>query len=161
MKAETYNKNYNKLLKYAESSAISVIYAQRNASAQWQKNTKTITLSPDHYNKPEELAFFLHELGHVRDDYTLGEDKELNKAYIEFNKLIDETSKMVSKKHKLMVIDTEFRAWNYGIATAKQLGIRLGKWYYHEMDEGLKTYFEYAYPKSYEKKYKEYRRVYG
>ena len=119
MKLEVYNKNFNKLLKYAESSAICVVYAKRNAEAQWQKNIKTITINNNNYGTVQELAFFLHELGHVRDDYTLGLNKELDKAYLQFNKMISKTIKNTTNKNKMLVIDTEFRAWNYGINIAK------------------------------------------
>lgn len=159
MKIDTYVKNYNKLLKYAESSGVTVVYVQKNESASWQRDTRTIQLSPEYSEKVEELALLLHELGHMRDDFTLGKVKEINTAYNQFNKLILRTIKNTSKKNKTLVIDTEYRAWTYGIAIAKQLGIRLGKWYYNEMESGLKTYFEYAYPKSFEAKYKEYRKL--
>lgn len=156
MKTDTYIKNYNKLLKYAESSGVTVVYVERNESASWKRDLRTIQLSPDSSGKVEELALLLHELGHMRDDFTLGKVKEIDLAYKQFNKLISGHIKSASKKNKIIVIDTEYRAWNYGIAIAKQLGIRLGKWYFSEMESGLQTYFEYAYPKSYEKKYKDY-----
>lgn len=159
MKIDTYIKNYNKLLKYAESSGVTVVYIQRSETASWRRDTRTIQLSPEYSGKVEELALLLHELGHMRDDFTLGKNKEINTAYNQFNKLILGTIKNTSPKKKILVIDTEYRAWIYGIAIAKQLGIRLGKWYYKEMEVELLNYFQYAYPKSFEEKYKEYRKL--
>lgn len=156
MKPDTYIKNYNKLLKYAESSGVSVVYIERNESASWKKDLRVIQLSPDTSGKVEELPLLLHELGHMRDDFTLGVNKDLEKAYVQFNKLMSGYIKNISKKNKILVIDTEYRAWVYGIAIAKQLSIRLGKWYYKEMEVNLMAYFEYAYPKSFAAKYENY-----
>lgn len=156
MKIDTYIKNYNKLLKYAESSGVTVVYVERNESASWKRDIRTIQLSPNSSGKVEELSLLLHELGHMRDDFTLGKVKDIDIAYKQFNKVICGHIKSTSKKNKEIVIDTEHRAWSYGIAIAKQLGIRLGKWYYAEMESNLLTYFEYAYPKSFNEKYKEY-----
>ena len=158
MKLSAYANNYNKLLKYAESMHIKVVYSDVNACAQWAPTTKTITLSNDFSGKKEEIAFLLHELGHARDDYSQrdkGYTKYLDLCYKRFNKLINNKCYMTNNQ-KMSVIYTEHRAWEHGIDIDNSLGIKLGKWYYKEMKDGLLSYFEYAYPKSFKQKYEEF-----
>lgn len=147
MKLEVYNKNYNKLLKYAESSSIKVVYLSTNSEAEWSKESKTIRINSEHYGNTKELALFLHELGHCIDDFRQSKEflKQSSLSYKHFNRVINNQQSRMSSKTKYCVIETEFRAWNNGISLAKQLGIRLGKWFYKEMDQGIKAYFTYAF----------------
>lgn len=161
MKESVYIKNFNKLLKYAESMHIKVIYSDVNADAQWSPISRTITLSHSFKNDPKEIALFLHELGHARDDFSIrdrGYVKYIDLCYKRFNKLTLKNQKKVyiTNNQKMTVIYTEHRAWENGIDIAKQLKIKLGKWYYEEMNDGLKNYFEYAFPNTFEQKFKDF-----
>lgn len=161
MKQHTYIKNYNKLLKYAEALNIKVIYANTNACASWSPITKTITLTDQFSGTAEEIAFFLHELGHAKDDFSIrdkGYTKYLDMCYKRFNKLTlkKEVKVYITHNQKMSVIYTEHRAWENGIDIAKSLNIKLGKWFYDEMDDNLLTYFEYAFPLKYKQKFEEF-----
>ena len=160
MLKNAYTNNYNKLLKYAKSCNFKVIYASCNASAEWNPKTKTITLSHDYFNNKAEIAFFLHELGHALDDAQQtdkGYVKYLDLCYRRFNKLINTNKKIyITENQKYSVIFTEYRAWKNARDIAKLLRIKLGDWFYKEEFEGLKTYFEIAFPKSFEEKFKQF-----
>lgn len=147
MKLEVYNKNYNKLLKYSESSGIKVVYEKTNSEAEWLKEKKTIRINTEHYGNTKELALFLHELGHCIDDFKQTKEflKKSSQSYKHFNRVINQQQSRMTSKTKFDVIDTEYRAWVNAISLAKQLGIRLGKWFYKEMDQGIKEYFNYAF----------------
>jgi hypothetical protein len=85
----------------------------------------------------ELIATFLHELGHALDDISTSSTKldlRLAKAYYAvYNK--------ISRKSQLqLVLNCEKRAWQKGRIIAKNLKIRLGKWYDEEEADCLSDY---------------------
>lgn len=86
----------------------------------------------------ETLAVLLHELGHFLDEMLNPEkanNKNLLSAYQKFF-----VNKPMTPKQKLLILECETTAWNYGKGLAKKLKIPLGDWYEKEMMCGLAEY---------------------
>lgn len=167
MQKKTY-KNIKVILdNYANNSNIKVYYKVLNdAEAQWQPSNRTIYLNININEYDKEIANYLHELGHMRDDYMPINSKDaklIEKAYNRFNLFLDEhiyvkNNKRVypTKKQMQLVFNIEYNAWINGIAIANQLNIKLGKWFNKRMREALLVYFEHCYNKQAEEKLEEF-----
>ena len=100
-------------------------------------HNKTIAYSEE-LSESEIISCLLHEIGHLLDDYT-NKDKY---SHIHFVQGIDniQAVKRLTKRQKKKVVDTEVSAWKNAEALAKILKIPLGKWYYKDKKEALKSY---------------------
>jgi hypothetical protein len=165
----TFKKYKNILDDYSYKSGISVSYKNLEKSggdAQWSPSHKEILLNSTIEDFGEELSNYLHELGHMRDDYmpkNKKEEKLINIAYDRFNQyLINSHSNKSNKRititnnQKKIIIETEYRAWINGKAVANQLGIKLGNWYQSQMDlaishiyQNLFRFYKYELEKDY------------
>lgn len=126
-----------RLERFAKVLGIKVEYAPEDGEGSYSPAHKKIKIDPD-LSPSEEVATFLHELGHAVDDMLIDD-----KVYA----LIDEAYTLVYKdkvtpKQQALVMNCERRAWQYGRSIAKQLKIRLGKWYTSVERDCLRRYGE-------------------
>lgn len=119
-----YHEYIRRLELFSKALGVKVEYAPEDGEGSFSPATRKIRIDPE-LSEAEEIATFLHELGHAVDDMLI-DDKVyalIDKAYtIVYDK-------KVSKKQQALVVNCEKRAWQYGRSIAKQLKIRLGKWY--------------------------------
>lgn len=101
---------------------------------QWTNYLNRIDLASD-LDLKEELATLLHECGHYLDDYSNGENRQLDKAYNKYNSGV-----LITTKEYRLIYACEKRAWLNGRKLARQLKIRLGKWFDKEMRSSLAVY---------------------
>lgn len=132
-------KNYDRYLLKIKSLAkvlsIKIVWQTTPSDGMWQPHKRRIIIDPD-LTESETISTLLHEFGHIIDDYSLDEKthKKLYKAYSSIY------TDFFSEESVIMVALTEGRAWNYGAAIAKNLGIKLGKWYHRETIKGVRGY---------------------
>ena len=154
---------------YANRSGIGVYYKKLDAEAQWQPRNKTIYLDINIEEYDREIANYLHELGHMRDDYTPKKDKhvdQIEKAYNRFNQMLEKVrvnGRLVypTYNQKMTVIETEYRAWINGKAIAMQLNLKLGDWYDKQMLESMYIYFEHSFDKRCNEEYNQFMKEKG
>lgn len=134
-KLKNYDRYLQKLLNFSKALKIKVIYKEVDGEAAYLPSKRQIKIDPN-LSESVELACFLHELGHLLDDTlsTKSIAKAISRAYGTFYK------NKASKFQKEIVIDSEVRAWIYGRAVAKILGIKLGTWYDKEQKSAVKSY---------------------
>lgn len=166
MQKKTYKKIKVILDNYSFNSNIKVYYKSLNGQAQWQPANRTIYLDIDVNEYDKEIANYLHELGHMRDDYMPKSSKQLKQIENAYNRCdlfleehiyISNNQKVkMTENQKLIVLNIEYNAWINGIAIANQLNINLGKWYKKQMLEALEIYFEHFYNKDYKNKMEEF-----
>lgn len=132
-------KNYHlyldKLERYAEGIQITVVRKEENGEGVYIPTKRLIRLDPD-LEQVEEIATFLHELGHAIDDHFINDkvNPKLERAYrtVYHGK---PTSKQVSA-----VVECEQRAWDNGRKIARILRIPLGVWYTDEEKRCIALY---------------------
>lgn len=132
-----YDEYLKRLETFAKALGIKIEYAPEDGEGSFSPAHKKIRIDPD-LGPSDEVATILHELGHAVDDMLI-DDKVyalLDQAY----SLVYEDK--VSKKQQALVMNCEKRAWQYGRSIAKQLKIRLGKWYTSVERECLRRYSE-------------------
>lgn len=100
----------------------------------WTNYLSRITIHDD-LDLKTELATLLHECGHYLDDYANGEDRAIDRAYNKYNAGV-----LLNNKEYRLVYQSEKRAWQNARRLAKQLKIRLGKWFDKEMRSSLAIY---------------------
>lgn len=121
---------------YAQANNIKVHYTDNDDYGSYSYRGRRLKLDED-LTHSEEIASFLHELGHAMDDEVIGQQTgALAHAY--YN-LYEEK---FSIKEKNMVVACEKRAWHYGRVIAKKLKIRLGKWFDIVENDCITTYEE-------------------
>lgn len=127
----------DKLRLYAEACELIVEYKDIDGDGIYLPSKRKIQLDKD-LPESTEVATFLHELAHTMDDalHDPCTEKKLDRAYKAFYK--DRAS--YDQKH--LVIACETRAWTYARGIAKKIRIPLGKWFYEEEEEALKSYQE-------------------
>lgn len=137
-KLSSFREYKRRLLLYAQANGISVVYtADKDSEGEWLPLVRRVKIFPDMTNS-SEISTLLHELGHALDD-TFADPKtckRILRAYAAYY-----AGRPSAKQHQV-VIDSEVRAWMYGIRIAKILKIRLGTWYGKEMAISLKEYSE-------------------
>jgi hypothetical protein len=127
---------YLEILKiYAKCIGIKLKIGDFDDEGMWLPYTNTIKVDK-YMSNADEIATILHELGHAIDDafdmsYKLG---DIHAAY----EAVYNTK--ATKKQKSLVIKCERLAWKNGRAIAKQLKIRLGKWYTEVEKESINSY---------------------
>lgn len=147
MREETFNKYKRLLDEYSSVSRIDVSYKdlKGKSDAEWRAGTKKqILLSVNVVKFENEIANYLHELGHMRDDFSFHPEKmnrSIDKAYERHNKGLS-----LTKNQKKIILETEYRAWMQGRGIAKQMGIRLGKWYDNEVEWAIYSYYKLLFP---------------
>ena len=138
MKLKKYNKYLNKLIDYAVVCDVKVIYKNiPQDEGSFSYSDRTIELD-ENLSESNEIATFLHELGHFIDDALhpkFTRSKKAEAAYYSYNCAVP-----LTKPQRKVILDQERRAWEGGEGLARQLKIKLGKWYYKEMKEGLNAY---------------------
>ncbi len=127
----------DRLLDYAAAHNLKVIMSDSDGDSTFVPATRTIKIDPE-LEPTEEIASFLHELGHFFDD-TLRIDgspewEALNNAYRTVYR------KNCTDDQLTLIIACELRAWKNGRAIARTLKIRLGKWYDAYKFECLRAY---------------------
>lgn len=122
-------KNYSiylkKLNKFAQALGITVVSNQEvDGDGLWMPSRNKIKID-NNLSQSDEIATYLHELGHALDDIHLAtkNNKRLHKAYHAVY------SNKVRKSQIKIVVECEARAWTLGREIAKKLKIKLGKWY--------------------------------
>lgn len=84
------------------------------------------------------VGAWLHELGHALDE-AVSSQKQIKSISASYNRVyIDKAS----KADRVIVIESEIRAWLYGSVIARALDIPLGKWYDKQKQSSLKNYKE-------------------
>jgi len=135
-----YQNYLEKLLLFAQSKKIKVIYPSRMGDiGYYDPEKRSIGLDPL-LSKQEEIAVFLHELGHAIDDslrFGSELEKKLDKVYRRYY-----ANKRINKKEMKLIRNCEHRAWRYAKSIAKMLNISLGKWFYVVKKECLEGYVE-------------------
>ena len=121
---------------YAKAHRLKIRYDRRGYESSFVPSLRVIKIEP-HMSDSEEIATLLHELGHSIDDMLVVNgtmSRRMDKAYKSLYK------NRASKVQKAMVYGAESRAWNLGRVIARELNIRLGKWYTSVEQFSLKTY---------------------
>lgn len=132
-------KNYEAYVKtirlYAKAIGVKIVYEDQDGDGAYVPKYRKIRVDPD-LSETRELSVLLHELGHMWDFALIDKTTE---------RKVDFASKAVYKnkattKQLRFLIQCERRAWNYGRAIAKKLGIPLGKWYERVQNDCLSSY---------------------
>lgn len=127
----------DKLRRYAKGCGIKIVYTDCPGDGQYNPQLRQVKLDKD-LPESTEVATLLHELGHSLDE-SLSNKRIIgfyDKAYLAFY------SSKGTKKQKLAVLACERRAWVFARAIARNLQIRLGKWFELEQREALRGYKE-------------------
>ncbi len=119
----------------AKALQVNVEWRTNPSDGSWLPSRRAIVIDPD-LSETETLSTLLHELGHVIDDSVM---REKNAAVVAKSYAVVYT-KHYSTNDVSVVVAAEIRAWNYGAAIAKNLGIRTGKWYDKFAREELSYY---------------------
>ncbi len=130
-----YQDYLQRLKDYADLCGIRVIYHDLDGD-DGAYYGRTIELR-DSLEDTEEVAVFLHELGHfIHESKTRYKaSKRLNRAYDKFNR-----GTPLTRHQKALILVCERRAWVEGASLARQLKIPRGQWFQKEMRAGLSAY---------------------
>ncbi len=132
-------KNYdlylNKIKALSQALGIKIEWRTDPSDGTWLPQHRKIRIDPD-LTDTETIATLLHEFGHIIDDSSL-DDKTLGKLGKSYSVIYTD---VYTTKDVDVVAATEIRAWNYGCAIAKNLGINRGKWYDKMAKEAIKNY---------------------
>lgn len=130
-----YDKYMQRLETFAKILGIKIEYGQEDGEGSFSPSHRKIKLDTD-LQPSEEVATLLHELGHAIDDMLVDKtiERSINAAY----SIIYDTKGTV--KQRDIVMNCEKRAWHYGRKIAKQLKIKLGKWYRNQELDCLRRY---------------------
>lgn len=132
-------KNYleylKKLERYAKAVNLKIEYKPEIGDGAYIPSRLVIRIDPD-LSEADEIATFLHELGHALDDNLVNKEylHKVNTAYVAMGK------ERLTAKQRKVILDCEKRAWKYGSVIAKKLKIRLGKWYARIRARALREY---------------------
>lgn len=123
--------------RYAASVGIKIVHGNGDDDGVYVASRRIVRIDPE-MDESTEIAVLLHELGHALDTFLMIEksQKRLEKAYTAVY------ADRHSPNQRKEVIRCEKRAWQLGRILAKQLHIRLGKWYVTAQTQYLKTYRE-------------------
>lgn len=132
-----FDKYKKKCVEFAKALRYKVVYkANVEGEAEFSGPRRQITVDED-MTEPEIIASILHELGHAIDAiFTQNWTTEQNKAYDVFY------DNLFTQRQKNLVVAAEIRAWDFAEELAVELGIPLGKWFFHERKVCLKGYKE-------------------
>lgn len=130
-------KNYDNYLQkleiYAKAINIKIEYREYPNDGAYYPTRKVIKLD-DSMSDSEEIATFLHELGHCMDETFNDTPQSLQNAYINIYE------NKATELQKEMVVECEKRAWKNGREIAKLIHIRLGAWYDECEKRSINTY---------------------
>lgn len=135
-KLSRYSEYLDSLKLYSKALKIKVEYKHGDfEGGEYHHHTRVLKLEPDLADS-QEIACFLHELGHALDETLSGVKytKALSKAYLAFYR------GQASPLQTAGVVKCEKDAWKYAEVIAKLLKIRLGRWFYKNRDYFLKGY---------------------
>lgn len=135
---KNYNTYIDKLNAYASGNNIKVIYREEDSDGLYIPTRRTVVIDQD-LDPTVEIAVFLHELGHSIDQHLICDpntelSNKVEKAYRAIYK------GKYTRKQLNIVLTREKEAWTCGEFIAKQLKIRLGKWYFDIRDSYLSSY---------------------
>lgn len=139
MKLKNHSTYFNKILDYAKSVGIDIIFYTKLNNAYYQPYGKKIYIDPE-IKGSDQIAILLHELGHFEDE-VFTSDKKVELLYQRAAYKCDEDIPL-SKREFNCLIGCELNAWNHGAIIAKKLKIPTGKWYKKIQDKSIATYFE-------------------
>ena len=136
MNKNKFTKYLLKLIAYANLQGVKVQFKE-GVEDKFIPSRGLILIDGDIEDYNEELIVaLLHELGHVYDDkhQTVKDQKRCNKTY----------PRIYSKNPPKSVVKSalmfERRAWKYGKAIAKELGVTISKLYEEQQIECLEAY---------------------
>lgn len=131
-----YHAYMERLKAYAEAVGLDIKYGDLDGEdGYFSPHRRYIKIDND-LSESYEIAIILHELGHSLDD-TVADMKTESEADTAYSAMYRDKA---TKKQNKIVIACEKRAWKYGRKLAKQLDIRLGKWFDEAKSECLKAY---------------------
>lgn len=130
-----YHKYWERLNNFANTLGIKIEYAENDSEGSFSQAHRKIRVDVG-LCEAEDIATILHELGHAMDTLLVTPtiSKHIEKAYeVVYNR-------KPTRRQQSLVMGCEKRAWLYGRSIAKQLKIRLGKWYFQFERDCLKSY---------------------
>lgn len=129
----------SRLENFTRMLGIKLVRRAQDSEGSYSRQSRTIQLDEDN-SEVQDVAVLLHELGHAVDEMLIDDKirKTINEAYA----LVYRTK--VSKNQRNLVMNNEVRAWMYGRSIARQLKIRLGKWYSDQEFMCLRRYLDAA-----------------
>lgn len=130
-----YSEYIDRIIAYIEAHNMKLEYKVHDNEGTYIPAKRLIRIDPD-MSDSQEIATLLHELGHTLDD-SIVQGKMESRICLAYNAFYKNKA---SRSQKDLVIETETRAWRYGKVVAKNLRIRLGKWYDKEAEDALATY---------------------
>lgn len=131
-------KHYELYLKsikaYCKAIHMKLEFSELDDDGAFIPSKRMVRVSP---NLPESttIAVLLHELGHALD-FVLMRPPQYRQTEAAYRNLY----KIKYTRHQKTVLLTERRAWEYGKAVAKTIGIPLGQWYADTAKESIDTY---------------------
>jgi hypothetical protein len=134
-----YSEYLDSLKLYAKALKIKVEYKHGDfEGGEYHHHVRVLRLEPD-LSESQEIACFLHELGHAFDESACDYNyvKNLSKAYLAFYE--DRATPL----QVAGVLKCEREAWRYAEIIAKLLKIKLGKWFYKNKKYFLEGYEKY------------------
>lgn len=134
-KLKHYEEWLDRIEKYTKASGIKI---ERTSSEEgvYIPTRNKICISPD-LSESYEIAVLLHELGHAFDIGIV--DKKINNKVELAYGAVYSGGKCTPGQLKL-VLACEERAWDTGKVIAKNLRIKLGKWYDDARDRNIRGY---------------------
>lgn len=105
---------------------------------EYNPNNRTIKYD-NSLSDSEIISTLLHELGHYQDD--LRNPNKYGGTHHYYGRTrLERQYVYLTAKQKQAIWDTETEAWKNGRAIAKQLKIKLGKWFDKDETSSLNTY---------------------
>lgn len=120
---------------FAKALKIKLEWKSTSSDGEYLPSKRKIKIDPD-MSEADTISTLLHELGHVLDEMSLDE-KTANKIGKSYGVIYTDC---YSTKDVDIVAAAEIRAWNYGRAIGKNLGIRIGKWYDLAARQAIRDY---------------------
>lgn len=133
-----YESYIQRLLLFSKASHLKIVYSNKLDCMGYYSPEKNLIALDSDLSEAEEVAVFLHELGHFVDDELKYDSKlyaKVNKAYSRYN-----TKKRLTKSQFRLIMNCERRAWKYGVFIAKKLKIPLGSWFFQVRKSCLRAY---------------------
>lgn len=139
MKLKNYKKYFSLLKKFCKLQGIKVVIESNSIEGTRYAGQQRCIYIDKSEQESSKIAGFIHELGHVLDELSLSK-RQLKIVANAYPAFYAETSGIRQEEE---VMQSEIRAWKYGIIIAKVVQIPLGKWYFEEKIKSLKAYRNY------------------
>jgi hypothetical protein len=133
-------KNYQLYLQrielYAQVLDVGIEYRVHPQDGAFVPTRRKVVIDPD-LSETDTLATLLHELGHFLDDTILRDNPSMGKLSEAYYAVYGDK---YTNSQLEIVVKCEERAWDYGEVIAKQLKIKLGKWYTDNKKDAIRSY---------------------